>query len=71
MTDVRVDNSTTPIEVTDHEDYVSRTHCRSVVSFAWVVLDHDNVRIVMSLESSAHSSAADSLMKYYQPAGLL
>ena len=66
MTDVRVDISSTPIEVTDHEDFVARTHCGAVVSLAGVVRDHDNGRNVMGLEYSAHPSAEEVLAQVVQ-----
>ncbi|MGB3675966.1 MAG: molybdenum cofactor biosynthesis protein MoaE, partial [Candidatus Nanopelagicales bacterium] len=66
MTEVRADISSTPIEVTGHEEFVARPHCGAVVSFAGVVRDHDDGRNVMGLEYSAHPSAEEVLAQVVQ-----
>ena len=63
MTEVRVNISSTPIDVTGHEEFVARPQCGAVVSFAGVVRDHDHGRGVMCLEYSAHPSAEDVLAR--------
>lgn len=68
MTEVRVNISSTSIDVAGHEEFVARPDCGAVVSFAGVVRDHDDGRDVMSLEYSAHPSAKDVLARVCQDA---
>jgi molybdopterin synthase catalytic subunit len=47
-----------PITLADHQDLVSHHAAGAVVGFVGMIRDHDNGRRVLSLEYSAHPSAA-------------
>jgi molybdopterin synthase catalytic subunit len=58
---VRVELTEQPIELSDYEALVANESAGAVVGFAGVVRDHDDGRIVIRLEYSAHPSAQQTL----------
>ena len=53
--------TTAPLDLTQHERWVTVPAGGAVVSFAGVVRDHDHGRSVTSLDYEAHPSAGDVL----------
>ena len=62
MTDViKAEVTTAPLDVAEHERWVSRASAGAVVSFQGVVRDHDQGRSVTALDYEGHPSAKEVL----------